>query len=252
MRINFNRIISVAFSGVILLNVLQPLAVLAQTNNPAPLTKGFCVNIAKATSRVGQEMAAQESKLVRKRQSRMNDLIRRRDKRDERRDLNYAKWESDQQKHYAKFEARAQTDAQKQAVANFKTVVDAAVLTRKQAVNLATKIFRDGMDQIIANRKSLEDAIVAAFKTSVSAALLKVKADCLSGVDPKTAKSVFNQSMKDAQHKLAIDRKNLEKNQELIEPLNTARKQATQKAKEDFRSAVEKARADLKAALKSK
>lgn len=245
---NSKKIATIALGTFMTINLILPVFAFAQTENETPASKGFCTRASEITSKIDQQFANRFAKLEVKRQEILSKLGNLKDERDTRRTENRAEWNTNYQEHYAKLEARATTDAQKQTVTAFKVMVEAAIAARKAIVDAAIQAFRSGIEQVITNRKLAIDAAISAFRSSVSAAIEKVKSDCAS-LDSKTVRETFRQSMKTALDKFKSDRQAIEKLYTSIEPLHTARKEAINKAIQDFKAVMEKARVDLKAAF---
>ena len=143
----------------------------------------------------------------------------------------------------------AQTDAQKQAVLAFKTAVTSARDARWTAIHAALFAFQSGIDQAIAARKTgVENAIIA-FKGAVDAAIAKAKADCAGGIDAATVRGVLQTSVKAAQDAFRATTTGLDKVKTSLDSLIAIRRAAVEKAQGDFKTALEKAIADLRVAF---
>ncbi len=159
------------------------------------------------------------------------------------------KWDARRQEFYAKIEASATTDAQKQAVADFKSAVESAVATRKAAIDAAIAAYRAGLKALIAGKTDNNDQSLVQFQNAVQAAADKAKSDCEAGVDPKTVRQNFHASLLAARKNLVTDRQATEKIGTQLQALIDARQAAFKKAFDNFKAAMEKARADLKKAF---
>ncbi len=146
-----------------------------------------------------------------------------------------------------KLGASATTDVQKQALATFKAAVSAALKTRHDAIDAANSAFDLGVKDAILKRKVALDAAVKTFADAITAAMTKAKADCAAGVDAATVRATFKESAKAAKEKLKADRAAAEKVGPSIQPLIDARRKAFEKAHEDFKTALEKAKEALRA-----
>lgn len=261
MKTIFNPIRYGALSAVISLQLIAPLAVLAQTP-PAPnsrmmkddamkmeMMKNFCARITEHTTKFDQKMGEREATLKEKRDERATNWEARWKKHDEELAAHRAQWDANRAEQFAKKEARATTDAEKQAVMAFKTAMTTAISARRAAVDSAIKTFREGFQKVMAARKDAINAAVQSFKTAEKAAFDKAKADCAAGIAPKTIRDTLHASLKTARDKFAQDRRAIDKLQSSLDPLIAARKTAIQKAISDFKTAAEKARTDLKKVL---
>ena len=109
-----------------------------------------------------------------RRDNRENSLAELRKKQDERRN-----------EYYKKLEERAKTEEQKEAVLKFESQIEAAVKTRRAAVDAAIAAFQKGMDDAIAQKTDSAEAAAAAFQSAVQAAFSQGQSDCESGIDPE-------------------------------------------------------------------
>lgn len=248
-------------SAVISLQLVAPLGILAQTP-PTPdsrmmkddamkmeMMKNFCTRITEHATKFDQKMGERETTLKEKRDERATQWEARWKKHDEERAAHRAQWDRNRAEQFAKMETRATTDAEKQAVATFKTTMTTAIAARRTAIDAAIKTFREGFQKTMTARKDAINAAVQSFKTAEKAAFDKAKADCSTGIAPKTIRDTLHASLKAARDKFAQDRRAIDKLQSSLDPLIAARKTAIQKAISDFKTAAEKARADLKKAL---
>jgi hypothetical protein len=246
MKMNSKKILTIVLGLAIATNLFLPVASFAQTTTVA---NRFCTNIDKILSPIDQRIADREGKLQAKRQEISDNLAKRINERDAKKLENRNVRDDNRDAQYAKLEAKATTDAQKQAVASFKTTVESAVSARKATVDSAIQALRQSVDQSITARKSAVDAAINAFKNSRTAAMEKAKADCVAGVDAKTVRETYRTSMKAAQDKFKSDFQAIEKLKGSFETVRAERKQAVEKAIADFKVVMEKARADLKTAF---
>ena len=146
-------------------------------------------------------------------------------------------------------EQRAQADARRTEQFSkipektaFKAAIVSAVAARKTAVDAAMNTFRDGLDQAVDAHTTEIQNIVHTYKTAVYAAIEQEKSDCAGGAAPAAVRATFLASMKKARDTMQDDRKNLEKLGPQLETLVRTRNAAVQKAMDDFRTALEKAR----------
>ena len=238
---------SLVLGAVMAANAILPVTVFAQEQTPAQ--KGFCSRFPEFVQRLDQRIADRQARIETRRTERLQNLENRRNARDTRRTEAQERRQENFAEHIAKLEARAATDAQKQAVVNFRAAVETAIAVRKTALNAAVKTFRDGVDQTIAQRKTAVDTAINAFKNARQAAVDKVETDCASGINSETVRETFRADMKTAREKFISDGQAIEKFYASIQPLIDVRRQAFDKSRQEFRAAMEKARADLKAAF---
>ncbi len=88
-----------------------------------------------------------------------------------------------------------------------------------------------------------------AFKAAVDAAISQAKSDCASGKDVKTVRSNFMTAMSQAREGLQAKRQSTDKIGDDIKALAATRNATIKATKETFRTTMEAARKELKAAF---
>jgi len=150
---------------------------------------------------------------------------------------------------YAKLEEKADTDAKKLAVVEFKKDVDAAIEVRRDAFDATIATFRQGVDALLAGRKDGKTEVLAAFKVKVDAAVAQAKTDCDGSKSPEEVRTTFKNSLKDARTELQVVRKENNQIKDGILELVTARKAAVKAAQAKFKTDLEAAKLELKTAF---
>lgn len=149
---------------------------------------------------------------------------------------------------YARLEAVAKTEIQKQAATEFKDAIDRAESARRAALDKAAIVFRAGTQDILDRRKRAGESAVAELKNAIAGHARAAENNCNSGnINPVPIRATLRSNVASAQSQLINQRRVI--NQEAKSSLNIlirARKQAGQKAADDFKSALEKAGADFK------
>lgn len=250
MKTNFKRITIGVAAVILATSVLAPVLTSAQTDSQARTgqLKIFCDRAFNLFTKINEKITDQLGKLKDKRDEIGNNIQNRWDVRDKKLEENRAKWDEARGEHFTKLEEKAKTDVQKQALVQFKEVVNNAIKARRIAINSAIETFRKGVEQAASSRKSSIDAMIAEFKNSVKAAYEKAKIDCAAGLDAATIKTNLKTSLKAARDKFVSDGQAVDKTQDVKKQLIDAKKQAMEKAIQDFKAAMEKAKSDLKAA----
>jgi hypothetical protein len=246
MKTNSKKMFAGFLGLVFVLSLVAPVASFAQTT---PSRASFCSRIDQIIAPIEQRIADREGKLEARWQEVDANLTKREADRMARLSDYRNTRDDNREAQYAKLEAKATTDAQKQAVANFKATVEAAVVTRKAAVDSAIASLQQSVDQSIEARRAKITTATHEFKSAKSAAIAKAKVDCSAGVDPKTIRETFRASMKAAQDKFKSDYQVIEKLKGSFESVRVTKQQAVKTAIADFKTVVEKAKADLKAAF---
>jgi len=149
---------------------------------------------------------------------------------------------------YAKLDAVAKTDAQKQAVTEFKAAADRAENARRETLDEATNAFRASTQNILSERKQAGQTAVTEFKDKIAGYIKNAETDCNSGtINPIMTRSALRTNSLTAQNKLISQRRTI--NQNAKSSLNTliqTHKEARQKAADDFKAAMQNAAANLK------
>lgn len=158
-------------------------------------------------------------------------------------------WDGNRDAQFKKLEEKATTDAQKQAVADFEAAVKAAITARRTAFDAAITTFREGVKKLISDRAEGVSASFTAFSDATKAAYETAKTDCASGKDPATIRTTLRNSIAAARTKFHSEKTSAPKVGGNIQILIDARRAAINKAMTDFKTAMEKARADLKKAF---
>jgi len=224
--------------------ILVPVLILAQQKG----AKGFCNRVSKISSDTGKGFGNNSAKLEQKRERITERIEERRQERDERYEEKKAKWDANRAEHFAKLDEKAETDEQKEITTEFQEAVVAAIRIRRDAVYAAIQQFRQGLDDAKIARKGSTDQAVIDFKASSEAAIEKAKADCEEGViDAKTIQETLRNELKAAKQEYISARQEVEKVDIDMEALITAKREAIEKAQEDFKLALEQAKDDFKA-----
>jgi len=246
MKTNSKKLFTSLFGLAFFMNLVLPVTSYAQTNQS---NTAFCSRIDQIIATIEQRMSDRDAQLQARWQERDANLAKREADRLARLSDNRNIHKENREAQYAKLDAKAITDAQKQAVASFKTTVEAAVLTREAAVDSAISVLQQSVNQSIDARRTAVETVINEFTSAKSAANAKAIADCSAGVDPNTIREAYRASMKVAQEKFKSDFQAIEKLQGSFESVRATKKQAVEQAIADFNVTMEKAKADLKVAF---
>src|ERR1051326_6680515 len=105
------------------------------SSSPSTTDKNFCTNLPSLTSQVNSKISTGQSGISGRQQNRQTQLADRQNKRATELANTRAKGDADRQAAYAQLTAKATTDAQKQEIIQFRTTMEAAVTTRRAAVD---------------------------------------------------------------------------------------------------------------------
>ena len=250
---NYKKIFTIRLALLFLVIILAPVLILAEQkgngngNGNGNEAKGFCSRVSKISSDTGQRFGNRNTKLEQKREQIRERIEERRQERDQRYEEKQAKWDANRADHFAKLDEKAGTEEQKQVTSEFQQAVVAAIRIRRDAVYAAIQEFRQGIEDAKIARKEFIDETIIAFRDSSAAAIEKAKTDCEQGVDPKTVQETLRNDLKAAKQEYVIARQEIEKIDTDMEALITAKREAIEKAQEDFKQALEQAKDDFKA-----
>lgn len=160
-----------------------------------------------------------------------------------------ARLEAKKAEKITKLGDKATTDAQKAAIAVFKTSIDTAIETRKNAVDTAVKNYRDTVSKALGDSKNELESFIKGYKDTMSVALAKAKTDCANGIDSKVVANNFTQTKKDAQAVLKKNREDKTGMSDIVKAAAETRKQAIDKTQTDFKNSMENAKTILKTAM---
>lgn len=248
MKANYKKIFINGLGTVMIISILAPLLISAQNDNAEEKARGYCGRLSEISSKIDQRIANRDAKLEEKR-ARIADIIKtRQTKRDVKIAEKRAKWDANRAEHFAKLEEKAGNDEQKQAALDFKEAMSEAISIRRAAINQAIQDFRQGTKEAIASRKASADSAVLALRTSIKSAFEKAESDCDTGIEARTVRENLRADLKTAKEQFTIAKQGIDKLGVQKEILIDQKKEAINKAIDDFKTAVETAKADFKAA----
>lgn len=209
----------------------------------------FCSTFAASAGRIAANLSERQNRFEERKENRVGTIDENRDNRDG--GLADHRSDADERRNdmYAVLESKADTDAEKAAVAAFKKTVEGAIDTRRDTLDAALEAFRTGVDDAIAGRKDDMDKAASQFTAAVSTAVDQAKKQCEDGATPATVRTTFQNALAAARASLEEDRKTSEKIKEQVQALADARKATFAKAVSDFKATMETAKADLRKAF---
>lgn len=224
-------------ASALLFTIIVPSISFAETSGSPTSEKTssqFCATIANRVVKINKGIDAKQDTLEIRRHDKLNKKSAERASRDAQVAEHRQDADGERADKINTLESKASTDAQKAAIAQFKTTMTTALATRRSAVDAAITTFRKGVDSVTANRTTSVDTALANLKAARLAAVTKAQADCTSGVDSKTAKATFDASIKTAQTEFQTAKAGFVKKDDITN-LSTARKTAIEKAINDFK-----------------
>lgn len=216
-----------------------------------PKNTQFCTNLTKLSQKFDTRLGEKEIKFTENKQKEVERVYNKRAENDTKLDDQRATSDQHQVERFAKLMEKTTTGTQKIALNTFQSSVQAAVAARRAAFDLAKLNYRLGVNALATQRTSTLATALTTYKTAVKVANDKAVADCAASVDPKVIKTNLETALKTAEKTFKEARQRVEKKGELIKPLLETRKVAMKKATETFHATIEKAKVELKAALKA-
>lgn len=211
--------------------------------------QNFCDRFSALADDLNQKVEQQRNRIQTRQEERFTNWASRSSEVDANLDMARDNWDENREEQFTALENRAQTEEQKKAVSEFEATVRVAVETRRAAVDAAMNTFREQVKNSIQTRQGQADESVSVFDSARLAAIEKAKTACGNGSDPVKVRTTLRTELKAAQDKLQGDRQNITKVSANIEAEIQTRRQAVQKAGNEFRATMEQARIKLKAAF---
>ena len=266
MKTNFKKFFIGALAILLVFSFMFPILSIAKNDNPGTgnqnqgningsvnanknteIQRAFCLRIENWIEKVDQNLVRNQERIMNKQEERLQNMEEKRLQREQKLVDFREKWEQNRERQYEKLQEIAQTDAQKQAVLEFKQTTETALTARKIAVDAAISAFRSGLDQLINNRKTTVENAKNTYRNTYQVAVQKAKEDCAAEVDANQVRTTFMATLRAGRDKYNSDRQGIEKisTKALVE----TRQAAFKKALDDFKTAMQTAREKLRTAF---
>jgi hypothetical protein len=240
---------------VLLVLLISPSLVLAQVSPRGSgqvqksMESAICVKVESGASHLIQNLTQREQQLTSRQSDRLNNLNTRQNNRATKLGDLQTQAQNRFDEQYQKLLAKAQTNQEKQAVADFRTAIAAAWAAEKQAIQSAITSWQSDVQQAIASRDGAVATAVSAYKNSVQQAIDQAMTDCNAGTNPATVRSTLMTSLAAARDKFKSDRQAIDKLNDTLTTERTTRQTDVQNAVSTFKTAVQTATATLKSVL---
>lgn len=206
-------------------------------------TEKVCDRITSGYSKLEQKMVESENRIRTREEERKSEFDEKeealRTRLTERRseiDANFAA-------HIEKMIQAAGDDAvKKTAVAAFQLAVRNAMETRRTAVDAARETYRNQVETAVRERKTALDSPLAVFRSETKAAYEKAAASCEAGEEIASVRTTLQTNLKNAREKFQAQNQNRERVRTNLESEISVRNQAIQKANDDLKAALTKAK----------
>jgi hypothetical protein len=154
------------------------------------------------------------------------------------------KWEQT----IAQITAKAKTDAQKAAIAEYETTVEKLVETRRAAVDAAVQDFIAGVSDLRGVVGTDYSDMLAAHKAEMEAAFDEAQAACGGGTASATVRQQLRDDLEEIRRTFKDERIDYVKRDEFV-ALRQTRMDATEAARKTFRTGLDEANKKLRASL---
>jgi len=248
---NKRQIVAVFLATAVLVPNISYAVAAIRTNIPvkATTTQNFCTNVTSYAARITEALTKNKANLENRQEKNKENFQERYAKRSQTLTQARVLGDADREEIYTKLMAKATTDAQKQAVQQFKATVETAVTARRSAVDVAVKAYWDALDASLNGRQSSVDSAKQTFTNAINTAVAAAQSACAGGTDPATVRTQFNATVKAAKTQFSTDRKAIDKYGPQVKAIVTTRNAEVKKAFDAFRATMEQARTALKASL---
>ncbi|MFC1608727.1 hypothetical protein ACFL3M_00920 [Patescibacteria group bacterium] len=196
---------------------------------------------AKRMEKNQEKLQDRAEKLNQVRENKQNAIENRREARDKQRE-----------NFYAYLEGVAETDEQKQAVADFKIAVDAAVEDRRLAIDTAIEVMQEGVDEAVAARMNSMENLMTEFSANESELISAAQSSCSEDMELSEARDILKNLRTDLnslRQTFKSDIGEIKKVNETISDLKDIKNESIKIAVDKFNTAVDAARDDLKNVL---
>lgn len=208
----------------------------------------FCLFLPEWALKINGNISDKKISLIEKRAIQEKRLEEKRIARDQKLEANRDRWEVNRAEHYKVLLEKAGTDAQKQAIMKFQSAMETAAQARKAAVNATIAAYRAEVDKLLETRKTAINTIKKIYEDAYNAAIARAKQECDAGANPAEIRSKLKDELKAIKEKFQAEMKNVAKID--LKPLITKRHEAIKKAIADFKIAIEKAKEELREAIR--
>ena len=221
-----------------------------KTSAVSPKTSSFCAELPNKlsattarvtglTDKVNQASTQQDQKMIAEYQKVDQDVANGRQKADTKRVTDFNK-----------LEAKANTDAKKQAIAPYEVAVRNAVNLRRAAYDAARKAYRSGAQAAVTSHHTIVTAQLNTFQGSVNAAFSTATTSCAATANQgPTIHTALQTSLKSARETFRSSRKADTTVGSQIKQLAVTRQAAFKSADQIFKTSLTTARQALKQAF---
>lgn len=221
---------------------------LTQTEVKKRATKEKCQSLDKISTRITEQLSQRTSKVEEKRAEITAKFNQRQDEREAELAKKRAEWDEKRKENFDKLNAKAETDAQKEAVEIYITAMTDAIDKRRDANDAAFETFQTDLNAIKSTFSQSVQKNMTATSGAISQAVANAKSACESGQDVSTVLQDLKNAISTARSQAKSNREGIGKS-ELFSAVVQKRNDAIKANTEAFKLATEEARSQLKAAF---
>lgn len=158
-------------------------------------------------------------------------------------------WDKNRLEHYDKLSDKANTQEQVDALNQFKSTIESAVIKRRAIYDQANNEYRNAIKNIIGNNQSTIDIVISNYQTQLTQARLQATQDCESNIEDAEVKNNFNSKLKTAKANLEDNKVGIEQISSQISLIRQNRTTLLENAAQEFKTTLQGAKEQLRLAL---
>lgn len=232
---------------IYILSLLLPFIASAQAVSPKDAN--FCDQLSVTKTDIEKKLDHSIASAYQKRTAISDTIIKARTARDNQKTINRLRWDSIYDNSVTKLRTKANTAVQKTAVEKYIATIVDIVNTRRTATNASIQAFREGITNALHARNDALDVAISHFKQSINSAFDKAQVECNQNSKPSLVRQNFKDALKTARENFVKERIAAESLADSIAPLRESRKTTMASILTNFKTALEKARIELKKIL---
>lgn len=253
----FKLTFAIIIALVLVTNFSVSSTALAQTDKdkPKPIEKitekSFCAQLDSINNNLDNLINQKINNLNTKQVSRVNKVNETFNKRDSELNVNRIKWDANREEQYKKMYENAKTDAQKQAIDQFKLTMNNAIILRRTKIDSAISTFRSTINTELSGRQSAVNSVITNYQNTLDAVQTKAKTSCENGDESSQVRQALKTDIQLARADLQSGRSGIDRINDEVTNANNIRKNAIEAAITEFRTTAQQARETLSQAIKN-
>lgn len=209
----------------------------------------FCAQLSTISTRLNSQVDKKIDNIGTIQDSKTARLTQVFDERNSKLAQSRAKWDENRNQHYQKLYDNAKNDDQKKAIDQFRATVEAAVVKRRTVIDQSISTYRDNIAGSLSSRQGSLEGVINGYKSDLSAAQARAQSSCSSGTSSSVVRQTFRSDLQTARTNLQNGKQGIEKIGTEISEATKVRQAAIDQAVNTFKTTLQNAKEDLKAAL---